>query len=91
MPSTGGCKNSFHPQKAPKCVFDKYSINAGKKQSAVISFLLNANKRPETALRTEFWQNRDTHCPVADPRHPVRCKNFLRIYVAEAVKYIHTD
>ena len=30
MSSTGGCKNSFHPQKAPESALDKYSINAEK-------------------------------------------------------------
>ena len=53
-------KNSFQPQKASKRAFDKYSINAGKKQSAVLAFLQNAAKHPETAFRTEFYQNRDT-------------------------------
>ena len=48
MPSTGGCKNSLHPQKAPESAFDKYSINAGKSNPQVSLFCrtpTNAQKR----------------------------------------------
>ena len=48
MPSTGGCKNSFYPQKAPRSAFDKYSINAEKSNQQFSLFcrtLPNAQKR----------------------------------------------
>ena len=47
-PSTGGCKNSFHPQNAPESAFDKYSINAGKSNQQFSLFCgtpTNAQKR----------------------------------------------
>jgi hypothetical protein len=48
MPSTGGCKKSFHPQKAPRSTFDKYSIKAGKSNQQFSVFCrtpTNAQKR----------------------------------------------
>ena len=48
MPSTGGCKNSFQPQKARGSAFDKYSINAGKSNPQIYLFCrtpTNAQKR----------------------------------------------
>ena len=48
MPSTGGCKKSFHPQKAPRSAFDKYSIKAGKSNQQFSVFCrtpTNAQKR----------------------------------------------
>ena len=48
MPYTGGRKNSFHPQKAPRNAFDKYSINAGKNNPSFSVFCrtpTNAQKR----------------------------------------------
>ena len=44
----GGCKNSFHPQKAPESAFDKYSINAEKSNPQFSIFCqtpTNAQKR----------------------------------------------
>ena len=48
MPSTGGYKNSFHPQKARGSAFDKYSMNAEKSNPQIYLFCqtpTNAQKR----------------------------------------------
>ena len=85
-------KNSFQTQKASKRAFDKYSINAGKKQSAVLAFLQNAAKHPETAFRAEFYQNRDTLTQQLTFASPVRYKgNWVELrcllYTAMAVEH----
>ena len=57
MPSTGGCKNSLHPQKAPESTFDKYSINAGKSNQQIYLFCgtpTNAQKRLSVPSFTEI-------------------------------------
>ena len=73
MPSTGGCKNSFLPQKTPKSVFDKYSINAGKSNPSFSVFcrtptnaqnLLTVPSFAEIGTRVALWLTFATWCVI---------------------------
>ena len=91
MPSTGGCKNSFHPQKARGNAFDKYSMNAEKSNPQIYLFCqtpTNAQKRLSVPSFAKIGIRR---CPAADLRHLVRYNGIcadLRclFYPAIAVK-----
>ncbi len=82
MPSTGGGKNSFHPQKARGSAFDKYSIKAGKSNQQLYLFCgtpTNAQKRlsvpsfAEIGTRIALRLTFATRCVV---------KEFVRNYAA---------
>ena len=95
MPFTGGCKNSFHPQKAPESAFDKYSINAGKSNQQFSVFCLtpiNAQKRlsvpsfaeigTRVALRLIFA----TWCVIKGVVWKLRCLLYPAIAVEQTAE-----
>lgn len=81
MPSTGGCKKSFHPQKAPRSTFFNIALQPGK-SIPTSQFLLNADKCPETAFCAEFFLNLGISTPAAKVRHIFRYKFFKATYAA---------